>query len=305
VSILATHLFFRKAAALDLARAGFVLFPTGLDKRPLECGWQDAATTDPRQIKRWWTVKPWANLGCRTGAAANLVVLDVDPRHGGDASLAALIAKQHDALWLETVCSRTASGGRHFFFSHPGSKIRNSVSVIGDGLDIRGEGGYVLLPPSSREDGESYQWLRPPSCGMRELPGWLVDKLKPPPPPPAPAQPIGGICGHTPDDPYAALWFSPHWPQRYVQVAVATLAYQMTTAREGTRNATLNKVAFAAGQLVGGGAIPARAIAAQIHRAALDAGLEPREIQVTFASGFEAGLRNPRLPPSPARGEHK
>ena len=74
--------------------------------------------TDPDQIRAWWRSRPDSNIGIRTGAESGLIVLDVDPDHGGDESLAQLEALQGPLP--ATVQQRTGGGGRHYLFQHPG-----------------------------------------------------------------------------------------------------------------------------------------------------------------------------------------
>ena len=121
-------------------------------------GFKDA-TTDEATIRRWWARFPQANVGIRTGAVSRLVVLDVDPAHGGERSLASLIGQHGDLGGAPQV--RTGGGGRHCYFRHPGTGrvIKNSVGSLGPGLDLRGDNGYVVAPPSRTAKGE-YAWIR-------------------------------------------------------------------------------------------------------------------------------------------------
>ena len=127
------------------------------------------ASADIAIVGRWWQTWPNANIGIATGRRSGLVVLDVDFRADGDASLAALVG-QHEPL-LETACVHTGGGGLHYYFSHPGGTVRNSASVLGAGLDIRGDGGYVVAPPSLHVSGQAYSWAL--ACHSAPLPKWL------------------------------------------------------------------------------------------------------------------------------------
>ena len=177
-------------AALQCSDSHVPTFPTN-GKLPLTAHGFHDATCDQTQLRNWWAIYPTANLGMPTGKASGLVVLDVDPRHGGNESLAAL-EKKYGAL-PDTMESRTGGGGRHIFFSLvEGQLIKNTTAVLGPGLDTRGEGGYVVLPPSKHpETGQPYAWSRP--VDPVPMPQWLVELLirKPPPPPAAdPEQPV-------------------------------------------------------------------------------------------------------------------
>jgi putative DNA primase/helicase len=114
------------------------------------------ATTDPATIRRWWTWWPRANVAIRTGAVSGLVVLDEDSYKGGDASREAL-ERIYRPL-PETVQQLTGGGGVHYFFAHPGTPVKNGVETLGPGLDIRGDGGYVIAPPSLHASGKPYTW---------------------------------------------------------------------------------------------------------------------------------------------------
>jgi len=143
-------------AALAYAAKGKPVFPCGINKKPLTAhGFKDA-TTDPAQIREWWEKWPDASIGMPTGKASGLWVLDVD-LPDGPASLEALEAK-HGKL-PPTLTQKTGGGGSQFFFVLPeGRTVKNSAGKIGMGLDIRGEGGYVILPPSDHESGGRYEW---------------------------------------------------------------------------------------------------------------------------------------------------
>lgn len=119
------------------------------------------------------------SIGIATGADAGIVVLDVDPRHGGEEALAAL-ETQHGELPM-TPTSRTGGGGLHFFFAHPGGTVKNSANAVGPGLDVRGEGGYVVAPPSVHASGGRYEWLPgrgPDQVAFALPPPWLVQAMR-------------------------------------------------------------------------------------------------------------------------------
>ena len=144
-------------------------------KHPRPKAWQERATTDFDKIERWWQRDPRNNVGIATGGPARLVILDVDPKDGGFDSLDELLA-EHGTL-PQTPTVETGSGGRHYYFAAPeGSEIlRNSASKLGKGLDIRGEGGQVVAPPSMHASGNAYRWAIPPEDeDLAELPAWIV-----------------------------------------------------------------------------------------------------------------------------------
>jgi hypothetical protein len=156
-------------AALAFARAGRRVFPCKeRGKQPLtEHGFKDA-TTDEGTIRDWWSRWPDANIGYPTGER---IVLDVDGAEG-EAALAAL-EKEHGPL-PETLRARTGEG-RHLYFDPNGAVIRNSAGKLGPHLDVRGVGGYVILPPSVHASGTLYEWLN--RVKPAPLPAWFGQLL--------------------------------------------------------------------------------------------------------------------------------
>lgn len=144
--------------------------------------WPDVATDDPFQIEEWWEDWPDANIGILTGAASGIFVLDVDvkPDKDGEASLAALEKEQGPLP--PTVMAHTGSRGRHLFFKYPQrGEIGNSVSRIGPGLDIRGDNGYVVAPPSGHISGGVYSWYEghlPDDVAIADAPTWLLEDIQ-------------------------------------------------------------------------------------------------------------------------------
>ena len=155
-----------KFEALKLAaKSGFCIFPVSppfsggpsAGKRPLIRDWPELATNDPGTIAAWWNTYPDANIGVATGKKSNVFVLDVDVKSDGFASLQKLMNEVGN--WPETLTARTGSGGLHAYFKYGDLNIRNSASVVGPGLDIRGEGGFVVAPPSLHACGSRYEWI--------------------------------------------------------------------------------------------------------------------------------------------------
>src|SRR5262249_21913431 len=102
-------------------------------------------------IATWWRSMPHANVGIRTGVESALVVLDVDGAPGRQA-LGDLVA---DHPLCEASWARTGGGGWHAYFAHPGSAVPSSAGRLGVRLDVRGEGGYVVAPPSRHWTGRT------------------------------------------------------------------------------------------------------------------------------------------------------
>lgn len=161
-------------AALGYAKRGIPVFPLEPGgKRPLTySGFWDAAT-DARRIEAWWRRWPTANVGVPTGKRSSLLVLDVDPAAGGLESLAEL-ERSNESL-PKTPRARTGGGGTHIFFRYPADEeVRNSAGWLGPGLDVRAEGGYVVVPPSRTKG--VYEWLE--KARLAEPPTWLLARLR-------------------------------------------------------------------------------------------------------------------------------
>lgn len=137
------------------------------------------ATTDVNTVKVWWEFDfPLSNVGICTGPASGLVVLDVDPRHKGDETLRQLAA-QYGPL-PETVTVLSGGGGRHLYFQHPGLYVRSGTNVLGGGLDVKGDKGSIIAPPSLHASGQLYTWApgkNPEQTPLAPLPAWLLDLL--------------------------------------------------------------------------------------------------------------------------------
>jgi hypothetical protein len=137
------------------------------------------ATADVGAISSWWGRWPNSNVGIATGRRSGLLVIDVDPRHGGGEAVAGL-EREHGQL-PETPEAVTGSGGRHILLRYPeGHHIRNSAGRLGRGLDVRGEGGYIVAPPSLHVSGWPYRWLaarEPEHVALADAPVWLLARL--------------------------------------------------------------------------------------------------------------------------------
>lgn len=137
--------------ALSYARQGIKIFPLRpREKTPLtKHGYKDA-TSDESQIQTWWVQWPDANIGLATGRVSGLVVIDVDGPQGEE-SLKSL--PPMPATW-EVSTGR----GRHLYYRSPeGASVGSSAGRLGEKLDVRGEGGYVVAPPSIHPNGHRYQ----------------------------------------------------------------------------------------------------------------------------------------------------
>ncbi len=162
-------------AAIEYLRRGWSVVPAGEQaKRPI-IRWQRFQHQLPtmEQLERWYKRWPRANLAVVTGEISGIIVVDIDPEHGGTESLMALEAR-HGAL-PETIESTTGGGGRHLYFAHPGREVRNRAGLA-PGIDLRGDGGCIIVPPSVHPSGKRYEWKpghAPGEIGLAMLPVWL------------------------------------------------------------------------------------------------------------------------------------
>lgn len=171
-----------RAAAHAYAARGWSVIPMQPHgKRPL-VAWlefqQRPAGAD--EIGAWFRRWPEANVAIVTGHVSGIVVVDVDLRHGGFESLAAL-EREHGPL-PDTVVAVTGGGGRHLYFAHPRASLRNRVGVR-PGIDLRAEGGCVVAPPSIHPSGRRYVWEPghdPDARPLAQVPAWLLELLRPP-----------------------------------------------------------------------------------------------------------------------------
>jgi hypothetical protein len=178
-------------SALDYARKSWQIFPVhnvNPEQKLCSCGNPDCdhpgkhpmtvegfkeATTDVTKIKEWWDRWENANIGIKTGRACGIFVLDVDKNHDGFKSLTDL-EKKYGKL-PDTLIARTGGEGIHMYFAYPfnGESIPCSISKIGKGIDVKGDGGYVVAPPSIHVSGRRYEFLNAATI-PQNAPDWLL-----------------------------------------------------------------------------------------------------------------------------------
>lgn len=146
-------------------------------KLPLLNRWPERATNDRASVAAFWRQWPDAGVAIATGAASGVIVLDVDPRHGGDDSLVEL--EHHYGELPPSWRCLTASGGLHVYFKHPGGHVGNRAGLW-PGIDVRGDGGYVVAPPTDLAPGRGYEWeigYAPGELPLAPPPGWLLGRI--------------------------------------------------------------------------------------------------------------------------------
>lgn len=143
------------AAALHYLAQGWSVVPVNADKRPLLATWEEFQGRRPTEdeVRGWWGRWPDANVAVVTGAVSGLVVVDVE-NAAGRAALNQILPD------MDTLTVRTGGGGWHLYYAHPGGTVPNAVRLLPD-VDMRGDGGYVVAPPSGHRSGRGYVWEDP------------------------------------------------------------------------------------------------------------------------------------------------
>jgi putative DNA primase/helicase len=262
-------------AALAYTARGWPVFPVR-NKAPLvEHGFKDA-TRDRDQIAAWWRRWPRADVAVPTGAATGLVVLDIDidPTKGinGLDALEEIGISTHPA----TPTAHTPRGGLHLYFAHPGGEIRNSAGRIGRNIDVRGDGGSIIVP--SGQPGRSWDPHLGLNTPLAPMPAWMMPKVAD-----IPAR---------------------HHPSReirlsaYCEAALDGAVKAITSATEGTRRTTLNRECFSIGQLAGSGALqPSIALDVLTWAGRQIPGFASHHPDRIVRDAFTDGLRQPREVP--------
>lgn len=229
-------------------------------------GFKDA-TTDAKQIDIWARQYPGCNIGIVTGATSGIVVIDIDPRNGGDAAVAKLAREGRNFTTCPEV--RTGNGGRHLFYALS-APIKSSKDRLGRGIDVKSDGGYVVAAPSritpevAGATGE-YRWLLAPGpSGCPPLPRWLAHALAPKQPtrPKFERQVSSGGALHS----------------------LERVAAFVAAAPAGERN---NRLYWAVRTALRAGA-PAGTVYARLVAASQSCGLPLPEVTATFNSGLKA-----------------
>lgn len=247
-------------------------------KRPYTPRGFHDASCDPAVISAWSLQWPDALIGMPTGRASGRWVLDIDvkrPEANGFDTLEDL-----GIVLPATRMVHTASGGLHVYFAAGDRELRCSAGLIGPGLDVRGDGGYVIVP----SQGSGYEWdpVYGPDTPLAPAPDWL---WPPKPSRPIPTEPIKPVVGL----------------DRYGEAAIEAACSAIVRAGPGQQELTLNSEAFSIGSLAGAGAVPADiALHALLKAANAMPDFDPRwpwrpeEITCKVKRAFADGMRHPR-----------
>lgn len=265
----------RLAEARKAHARGWVLTPLR-GKKPYRRNWQREQRCDLDTTEKW---ARRGNLGVRTGRISNLVVIDDDTP---DLSAGRILGLP------TTVTAITGSGKRHHYYCCPEGGLPCSVSRLADHVDVRGDGGQVVLPGAIHPyTGHPYTWApgsSPDDLPLAEFPVHLVDRLRCPP------------RRQTPKSPQCLVDRAARG--RYGSYGRTALEGELQRIRRTppgshARNTTLNLCAWRIGQLVGAGILELDRVTDALLEAALSTGLPERESRRTIASGLTAGMTNP------------
>ncbi|MET9722435.1 bifunctional DNA primase/polymerase [Streptomyces zaomyceticus] len=245
--------------------------------------WEDRATTDPDRIRRAWADRPF-NVGIATGPSGLLVVdLDLPKTNSsqdtpdGATTFTALCERTGQPL-PTTYRTRTASGGQHLYFTAPdGIRMPNSAGKLGQLIDTRAWGGYVVAPGSLTPTG-AYTVLddRAPA----PLPAWLHSLLTP-------------VRSAAPSR--AAIADRAVRAKRYALRGLEAETASVARAAQGERNSTLLSAARALGRFIAWGDLPRDVVEEALQQAGKAAGLAPRACAATIRSGLNWSIaHNPQ-----------
>lgn len=278
-------------AALLLAEAGIPVFPcVPGGKRPLLLGGRGFhdATTDVTQISRWWSGRPDANLAIPTGAASGVDVVDVDVHENRDGYVAFRRARDAGLLSGWSMLVRTPSKGLHVYFPHEAGRAQASWQSAAAAVDFRGDGGYIMVPPSS---------VRQPDDALAS---YTFQSRSPAPTAPVDAARLRRFLA--PERSRVHRLFT---PRPGSQANGEQLSEWLAQRPEGARNASLF---WASCRLAETGAGPAEILTA-LEPGAERAGLETAEIQHTVYSAYRRVANPPdaldeNTPPKPSADDY-
>jgi hypothetical protein len=308
-----------RAAFAAVARGWFVFPVHPGSKVPAVEKWEAVATRDPRQIRQWWSVRPY-NIGIACGPSRLLVIdidiafsdidmngvdaaEDIDPSppavgaslHGGGGPVGVEVLLQRAAevgvAWPpQTYAVTTPRGGRHWYFRAPaGPAWRNTQGTLGTSVDTRGRGGFVVAAGSTDRHGRRYRVAHDhPAMSM---PDWLIAALTPPPSPRL-ARPDS--LGR----PASSGRLSGRRVEAYLRAVIAGETAVVANAPVGQRHTILLAAARRLGHWVGGGLLPDHDARVALTRAARHfvgvAGYTAQQVDRDIDDGIAYGARTPR-----------
>jgi hypothetical protein len=289
--------------AVYYANHGWHVFPCNpKDKRPLVPTGFYAATTDGGQIRAWWRRWPNAMIGVRMGATSRVWAIDPDASKDGSpdgvANWAELAAK-HGGI-PHTHSHNTPNGGHHLLFEWRDNRpvTNREGGLSGLGINVRGEGGYIVVPPSRMADGRTYEIAEPLDFfNFAEAPEWLYDLIQSKPPA---SSPTASTQSTTSISQQAMATIRPPagTHSAYADAALRREYDAVASAPHRGRNNQLNTSTFKLATLVGAGLLNDHAVETAMLDGAAACGLVADDGRdkclATIRSGLSAGIRSPR-----------
>ncbi|WP_296707184.1 DUF3987 domain-containing protein [Rhodoblastus sp.] len=297
--------------ALHYAARGFYVFPCGstsnkaFDKKPLVAHWRDESTRDLETIVRWWRQHPDALVALDCGKCA-IVVVDAD-RHAdspdGVAKLKGHVGDDLGALGCPIV--ETPGNGLHLYFSQPGAEPpfgNSNGELAGQGIDVRGDGGYIIAPGSVRYDGAVYHPVEGTpdlaECwnlrAIPQVPDVISRLIR------APKAGPEDVFGGDADARWTAGRATAGARERaWAQAALAGKKVELAETKKGGRNNATNAIAYSMGRIIGAGWISSDEVMASLTEACRENGLareDPRGCAATLARALKDGMAKPRGP---------
>jgi putative DNA primase/helicase len=264
-------------------------------KRAILDDWPHRATNIPAEAVKWWRTPsgsvldnsecyPFASIGVVLGEGSGIFALDVDPRNGGDVKLE-LLQRQHGEL-PHTRVQKTGGDGEHWIFQWPGFRVYNihpwDENKQSAGLDIKGDGGYIVMPPSISHKGWYEITDMMDQVEPAHAPEWILKPLR------REHEEQTGTQLSTPEPiPNQVI-------SAYVTAAMNAERDALARTPEGGRNDQLNTSAFSLGTLGAHGLINEEEAKALLREAALAGGMSTGEFAGTFRSGWNSGKAHPR-----------
>lgn len=161
-------------AATKYMDRGWKIFPVN-GKVPATAHGLNDASSEHRMIPSWWGSNPDRGIGLATGGASGVWVLDLDGEEGKKSFRE--LQEGHERL-PKTVSAKTGKGFHLYYRMPTGRDVRNSAGKVGAGIDVRGTGGYVVVPPSPHPSGLRYEWVAlrsPDDVRVADAPTWLLN----------------------------------------------------------------------------------------------------------------------------------
>jgi putative DNA primase/helicase len=267
-------------------KKGWKVFPLReREKMPATANGFKDATSDLEEIARLWGEREY-NVGLATGEGSGVWVFDVDgdaPKGGGltGPEALALLEERHGAL-PPTLMVKTGNGAHYYYRMPVGRDLRNRARITIDGqrtgLDVRADGGYVVLPPSVHPNGQAYAFVK--GCNeVSDAPDWLLDALYPRKTEPAPKP---NTTPSATDEDIAT------------GAEVLQIAAQRILTCTGSRHDAIYRESAVIGELVAGGCIDRGAATAALVAAGIEAGKPEVEVRRTVRDGLDRGAQHPR-----------